>query len=63
MNMRPCFSKSPTKPIPIREIIKTAPHNSTVHQTHHEAFDDPDEWAVTWRAYLRKTGQTKRLTY
>jgi len=39
------------------EIIRTAPHNSTVHHTHHEPFDNPDEWAVTWRAYLRKTGQ------
>jgi glycine cleavage system P protein (glycine dehydrogenase) subunit 2 len=39
------------------QVIKTAPHNSTVHQTHHEPFDNPDEWAVTWRAYLRKTGQ------
>jgi glycine dehydrogenase subunit 2 len=42
------------------EIIKTAPHNSTVHQTHQEPFDNPDEWAVTWRAYLRKTGQAPR---
>jgi glycine dehydrogenase subunit 2 len=41
------------------EIIKTAPHNSTVHHTHHEPFDNPDEWAVTWRAYLRKTGKKK----
>jgi glycine dehydrogenase subunit 2 len=41
------------------DIIKTAPHNSTVHHTHHDPFDDPDEWAVTWRAYLRKTGQIK----
>jgi len=39
------------------EIIRTAPHNSTVHHTHHESLDNPDEWAVTWRAYLRKTGQ------
>jgi glycine dehydrogenase subunit 2 len=38
------------------EIIKTAPHNGTVHQIRHEPLDDPDEWAVTWRAYLRKTG-------
>ena len=36
------------------DIVKTAPHNSTVHQTHHAPFDDPNEWAVTWRAYLRK---------
>jgi glycine dehydrogenase subunit 2 len=41
------------------EVIKTAPHNSTVHQTHHESFDDPEQWAVTWRAYLRKTGLKK----
>jgi glycine dehydrogenase subunit 2 len=39
------------------EIIKTAPHNSTVHQTRQEPFDNPDEWAVTWRAYRRKTGK------
>jgi glycine dehydrogenase subunit 2 len=39
------------------EIIKTAPHNSTVHQTQQEPFDNPDEWAVTWRAYRRKTGK------
>ena len=37
------------------EIIHTAPHNSTGHKIHHEPFDDPDEWAVTWRAYKRKT--------
>jgi glycine dehydrogenase subunit 2 len=37
------------------EIIRTAPHNSTVHQNHHESFDNPNEWAVTWRAYKRKT--------
>ena len=39
------------------EIVKTAPHNSTVHKTNHESLDDPSTWAVTWRAYLRKTGQ------
>lgn len=36
------------------EIVKSAPHNSTVHHIHHEPFDDPQEWAVTWRAYQRK---------
>ncbi len=35
--------------------IHTAPHNSTVHQIQHEALDKPEEWAVTWRAYKRKT--------
>ena len=36
------------------EIIHTAPHNSTVHKIDQESFDDPDAWAVTWRAYKRK---------
>jgi glycine dehydrogenase subunit 2 len=39
------------------EVVKSAPHNSTVHKTDHEVLDDPATWAVTWRAYLRKTGQ------
>lgn len=39
------------------EKAKTAPHASTVHHTHHEPFDDPKQWAVTWRAYLRKTAE------
>jgi glycine dehydrogenase subunit 2 len=39
------------------ELIKTAPHNSTVHKTEHETLDDPETWAVTWRAYLRKVEQ------
>jgi glycine dehydrogenase subunit 2 len=36
------------------EIVKSAPHNSPVHHIHHEPFDDPQAWAVTWRAYQRK---------
>lgn len=38
-------------------VIKNAPHNSTVHKTDHEGLDDPQTWAVTWRAYQRKAGQ------
>ena len=38
------------------EIIKTAPHNSTIHTIDHSPLDDPARWAVTWRAYLRKHG-------
>ena len=41
------------------EIIHTAPHNSTGHRINPEAFDNPDEWAVTWRAYKRKTQKPK----
>ena len=36
------------------ETITTAPHSSTIHQINHTALDDPDRWAVTWRAYKRK---------
>jgi glycine dehydrogenase subunit 2 len=36
------------------ETVKSAPHNSTIHAIDHSSFDDPDRWAVTWRAYKRK---------
>jgi glycine dehydrogenase subunit 2 len=36
------------------EIVRTAPHNQTVHHTHHDDLDDPERWAITWRAYQRK---------
>ncbi len=36
------------------EIIKTAPHNSTIHRVDPDWFDDPEQWAITWRAYRRK---------
>jgi glycine dehydrogenase subunit 2 len=36
------------------EVVKTAPHNSTIHTIDHTPFDDPAQWATTWRAYRRK---------
>jgi glycine dehydrogenase subunit 2 len=36
------------------ELVKTAPHNSTIHTIDHGPLDDPAHWAVTWRAYRRK---------
>lgn len=36
------------------EVVRTAPHNQTVHHTDHEDLDDPERWAITWRAYQRK---------
>jgi glycine dehydrogenase subunit 2 len=39
------------------EVVRQAPHNSTVHTIDHHPFDDPVQWAVTWRAYRRKVGQ------
>jgi glycine dehydrogenase subunit 2 len=34
--------------------VKGAPYNSCVHQIDHASLDDPKEWAITWRAYLKK---------
>ena len=39
------------------ELVKTAPHNSTIHTIDHSPLDDPSQWAMTWRAYLRKLGR------
>ncbi len=39
------------------ELVKTAPHNSTIHTIDHTPLDDPSGWAMTWRAYLRKVGR------
>lgn len=36
------------------EIVRTTPHNSTVHTIDHHPLDDPSQWAMTWRAYRRK---------
>ncbi|MGB5934231.1 MAG: aminomethyl-transferring glycine dehydrogenase subunit GcvPB [Anaerolineae bacterium] len=42
------------------ELVKTAPHNSTIHTIDHAPLDDPSQWAMTWRAYLRKVGKEAR---
>jgi glycine dehydrogenase subunit 2 len=34
--------------------LMAAPHASTIHRMDHASLDDPDQWAVTWRAYRRK---------
>jgi glycine dehydrogenase subunit 2 len=36
------------------EVVRTAPHNSTISRIDSSPFDDPDKWAMTWRAYVRK---------
>ena len=39
------------------EIVLSAPHRSTVHKLEGDTMNDPERWALTWRAYLRKGGQ------
>ncbi|PIE55925.1 MAG: glycine dehydrogenase subunit 2 [Desulfobulbus propionicus] len=39
------------------EIILNAPHRSVCHRVDSSGVDDPNKWCITWRAYLKKTGQ------
>ena len=36
------------------ETVRTAPHNSTVHRADDALLDDPTQWAITWRAFIKK---------
>ena len=36
------------------ERVKNAPYRSVVHKIDEATLDDPDKWAITWRAYLKK---------
>jgi glycine dehydrogenase subunit 2 len=36
------------------QIVLTAPHNQAIHKLDYTGANDPDRWATTWRAYLRK---------
>jgi glycine cleavage system P protein (glycine dehydrogenase) subunit 2 len=36
------------------EFVKGAPYNQTIHKVDPTALDDPEQWAPTWRAYVRK---------
>lgn len=37
------------------DIIKSAPHNSTIHKMDEQDFlDNPKKWCITWRSYLKK---------
>lgn len=36
------------------DIIRTAPHNSSIHKINSKNLEDPKKWAMTWRAYQKK---------
>ncbi|MDH5468599.1 MAG: aminomethyl-transferring glycine dehydrogenase subunit GcvPB [Candidatus Aminicenantes bacterium] len=36
------------------EKVRNAPYSSVVHKIDHSTLDDPQKWAITWRAYLKK---------
>jgi glycine dehydrogenase subunit 2 len=39
------------------DLVRSAPHNSTIHRIDHGPLDDPARWAMTWRAYRKKMGR------
>jgi len=45
------------------ETLKTAPHNSVTRRPGHDTLDDPEKWAMTWRAYQSKceSGARERI--
>lgn len=42
------------------EIVKTAPHRSSIHTIDVEATTDPETWVTSWRAYRKKYLGEKR---
>jgi glycine dehydrogenase subunit 2 len=38
------------------DLVKSAPHNQPIHRVDVDGLDDPERWATTWRAYMRKHG-------
>lgn len=36
------------------ELVKSAPHNQSIRKLGPESLDEPERWAMTWRAYQRK---------
>jgi len=43
------------------EVVKSAPHNSVIHKLKTTSLDDPEKWAITWRAYLKKWKKDERI--
>jgi glycine dehydrogenase subunit 2 len=37
------------------DFVRAAPHSSTIHQVDERVLADDSTWAMTWRAYRRKT--------
>ena len=42
------------------ELVRSAPHNQAVHKLGSDSLDEPENWAMTWRAHLRKKSDGKR---
>ncbi len=42
------------------DIVRNAPHNQAVHRPVPESLDEPERWAMTWRAHLRKQAARRK---
>jgi len=40
------------------ELVKSSPHRAPIHLVQYEDLDNPQKWAITWRAYLKKGGKS-----
>jgi len=40
------------------DMVKSAPHNQAIAQVKGDAFEDPSKWAMTWRAWKKKSQQS-----
>jgi glycine dehydrogenase subunit 2 len=38
------------------EVVRSAPHNSSIHKVEWDRFNVPERWAMSWKAYKRKQG-------
>ena len=39
--------------------VRSAPHNQAIHQVDASQVNDPERWATTWRAHVRKTAAAR----
>jgi glycine dehydrogenase subunit 2 len=39
-------------------LVRSAPHAQAIHQIKGAPLEDPNKWAMTWRAYRRKNGSS-----
>lgn len=42
------------------DTVRSAPHNQAIHQVDTSQINDPERWATTWRAHVRKTAMAPR---
>ncbi len=42
------------------EIVRKAPHNQPISRINEEVLNDPNKWAMTWRAYVRKNKKQRK---